>query len=98
MTRFRYWLADLISGGELTRVCDALSSLTSAVSRERKTRRYSEIERERVYAQAGWDQSAVFAKRCDVYMAALRQIAAEVTPGANATVRRMGRIAEEALK
>ena len=76
---FRYWLADLIIGGELTRLGMAL-------------------DRERVYAAAGWSGSSKWARRCDIYMIALRRIAAEIKPTSNATVKRMGRIAEEALK
>lgn len=76
MGRFRYWLADLISGGELTRI--AIGSAT--------------------YAEDGWKTSQTFAKRCDNYRAALARIAADVKPTSNATVKRMGRIASEALK
>ena len=66
---FRYWLADLISGGELTR----LDMMADA------------------FAENAYDT----AWRC---RGPLVLIAAQVTPGANATVKRMGRIAEEALK
>ena len=69
MNRFRYWLADLISGGDLTRL--KLIAHVFSIS------------------------------ECDTVIQCnetLRQIAAEVKPTSNATVKRMGRIAEESLK
>lgn len=79
MTRFRYWLADLISGGELTHSDTQYKIL-------------------RTYADRGWEASGDFAKRCDHYSSALRAIAAEAKPTSNATVKRMARIAQDALK
>lgn len=69
MRRFRYWLADLISGGELTRVNAEAQN----------------------WADKVYDNAIK-------YRAALDRIAAEVKPTSNATVKRMGRIASEALK
>jgi hypothetical protein len=79
MTRFRYWLADIISGGELTRRATAL-------------------EKSIAYADAGWDNSNRFARRCDKYRTALTRIAAEAKPTSNAKARRIVSIAQEALK
>jgi hypothetical protein len=65
-------IADLISGGELTRLRSDLK------------------DRDTMLEAA----AAIVSRRTD----ALRTIAAMPTPGANATVRRMARVAQEALK
>ena len=77
MNRFRYWLADLISGGDLTYLRKLPRGPISIT----------------VHGAGGGGGTC-----SDPARDALRKIAAQVTPGANATVKRMGRIAEEALK
>lgn len=98
MTRsFRYWLADLISGGELTRaremegyankhMIDGYYGLRSAVNRLRE-------EKADFHVSNG--QSLQRIARQNI---ALRTIAAMETPKANATVKRMARTAREAVK
>ena len=65
MSGFRYWLADLISGGWVTKH-ESMTLATIEINFR--------------------------------YLSALHRISAEVKPTSNATVRRMGRIAEDALK
>lgn len=72
MTRFRYWLADLISGGELTNLRISLSIVLGCACKS--------------------------AGKRNLLNMALRRIVAEVKPTSNATVKRIGRIAVEALK
>lgn len=110
MNRFRYWLADLISGGELTQVNEQLERMDADLDRilanqsltlnvfEKNARQKATIAEmanklnlANYDAANGWANSERFSET-------LRQIAAEVKPTSNATVKRMGRIAEDALK
>jgi hypothetical protein len=107
MRRFRYWLADVISGGELTFQKNGWAR-SVALSQDRKSAiaelldmnarqkaSISEMADKLTLANMdnanGWHNSERFE-------AALARIAAEVKPTSNATVKRMGRIASEALK
>ena len=95
--RFRYWMADLISGGELTWANEFVHKIHH-LSTETDGMRCETIEvlkRSRDDANSDYRSALGVIKHQQI---ALRQIAANVTPGANATVKRMGRIAEEALK
>jgi hypothetical protein len=100
MNRFRYWLADLISGGALTRLDDEFGILFRhngmARGEEQKLRAdLKSLKSERDLMDSlvanNWQNSNRFSH-------ALRAISAEVKPTSNATVMRMGRIAEEALQ
>ncbi len=95
--KISHWIADLITGGELSRAKEAEEyanrhmvqgyyGLADEVKRLRSERDILRIDNAN-----GWSNSKRFE-------AALRTIAAMPTPKANATVRRMARVAEEALK
>lgn len=121
MKRFRLWLANLISGGELNGVAhDLRTYMDIAIDYGRDIDRLEAanakaldlIERMEVVIDqqaAALDEAT---KRADGfrenrnqmlrvsagYVNTLRAIIAMQTPGANATVRRMARIAREALE
>lgn len=93
----RYWLADLITGGALTRarddtayankhMVDGYYGMAEALKSVRSERDILIIDNTN-----GWHNSKHFE-------AALRTIAAMPTPSANATVRRMAHVAQEAVK
>ena len=95
MNGFRHWLADLISGGELafqtkgwSRVNALYQHSEGRLRNEKDVSRKlrSELEILKYDNRNGWANSAMFSDR-------LSAIAAMETPGANATVRRMARMA-----
>jgi len=97
---FRYWLANLISGGELMRAqymeksIHGSAEFAMAQAREATAKAYQlqcDLNILRIDNTNGWHNSERFE-------AALRTIAAMPTPKANATVRRMAAVAREALK
>jgi uncharacterized protein YdbL (DUF1318 family) len=90
MRRFRYWLADLISGGELT---FQKNGWARSVAIHAETQAIVD-DANRL---ANSDYRTVLRKLGERHEA-LALIAAEVKPTSNATVKRMGRIASEALK
>ena len=79
----RYWLADLICGGELTRA-KADNAMWFEAS--------AQLGAKFVLAGEAHEDEV------DRLTAALRTIAAMETPKANATVVRMARVAQEAVK
>jgi len=83
---FRERLADLISGGALTRDI-AINRINGDTIKSNENA-----------ARSAHRDAMVFAGIAKKYGAALREIAAEAKPTSNATVRRMARIAREALK
>lgn len=89
MNRFRYWLADLISGGELTQLDGEFEILF---------RHNCEISKDIVSQQRFTRVTNRLSDESLALKHALTRIAAEVKPTSNATVRRMARIAQEALK
>jgi hypothetical protein len=94
MIHFRYWLADLISGGALTRL-EIRSERASAIREQEFSTSHVQLRSEIAFLEAfnaEWETDAA------CYRTALRAIAAEVKPTSNATVKRMGRIASEAMK
>ena len=80
---FRYWLADLITGGALTRA-KADNAMWFEASAQLGAK----------FVLAG----EAHADEVDRLTAALRTIAAMEAPLANATVRRMAKVALEAVK
>lgn len=82
----RHKLADWISGGELTRLWARVDFLRQRNNQvwDRWSEKYTKLDAARAELRAK-DK-------------ALRQIIAQETPTANATVRRMARIAREALE
>mgnify|MGYP003613599942 CR=1 FL=1 len=82
MSSFRYWLADLISGGEMTRADCQYWRLWEIAKGDREA---SAKRRYEIFS--GWiDCEAELNNR-------LNRIAALETPNANATVRKMAKIA-----
>lgn len=97
MTRFRYWLADLISGGELTAYKNDLGQVLDRSMRIDGIRAHTIETLRAANNDANADHTAL-ARRFHLVNAALCAIAAEAKPTSNATVKRMARIAQEALK
>ena len=94
---FRYWLADLITGGELTRA-KADNAMWFEASAQLGAKLVLAVEAHEDELRARDLMLEVSATLARQYGAALRTIAAMETPGANATVRRMARVALEAVK
>jgi len=84
--KFRYWLANFISGGELMRA--QYMEVANARLLGREEAKVAKCQRE---ANEGWATATL-------RMIALQEIAAMPTPKANATVRRMAAVAREALE
>ena len=92
---FRYWLADLISGGKLSQMkrdgSVLLSAMTTGQARQRQMRQESrELQGKLSILEMdnrnSWSNSKLYADR-------LYRIAALETDYANATVRKMAKIA-----
>lgn len=85
---FRYWIADKLTGGEFLRLH------VKASMSEYWEKAYFGASSSR----AEWAGTAVSIRRdATKYRQALIAIAAMPTPRANATVRRMARVAQEAV-
>ncbi len=93
MTRFRLWLANLISGGEIARLRMRVDGLLQEVSDG-----IEEIED--LSQDIDRAMKACTEYELDAYARgqALRDIIAMETPSANATVKRMAKRAREALE
>lgn len=92
----RIWLANMISGGELSRVTRRCDAVVRAMDIERKERRASDA---RTLAVIERLENIIYTSDANQQQAdhALRDIIAMQTPGANATVRRMVKRAKEGL-
>ena len=90
---FRYWLADLICGGELTAAHDDISAMAETTSEL-----LADITEARADLWLAEEQAREQMGRAYQLTEALNRIAAMQTPGANATVVRMARVALEAVK
>ena len=107
MMRFRLWLANLISGGEIARLENENGLLIYAGEVALDRRRFLEDEREILQRALSSEHHShtLTAKKLKVERdetasrkVALRDIAAMETPKANATVKRMAKRAREALE
>lgn len=97
-------IADLITGGALTRISDTAQQALIDLHKARMALR---AEKEATAAKVGWrddtieklsDRLESMSEQSHARGAALRAIAAEEKPSSNATVRRMARMAREALE
>lgn len=90
---FRYWIADKLTGGALTAAHDDISSMADTTSELLADLTEASADLWLAEAQAREQMGRAYQ-----LTEALNRIAAMPTPSANATVRRMARVAEEAVK
>lgn len=90
---FRYWLADLICGGALTAAHDDISAMAETTSEL-----LADVIHARTDQWVAEEQAREATARAYQLTEALNRIAAMRTPGANGTVVRMAKVAQEAVK